>query len=297
MNRNSVSLRLTVLAAALCTPVIGLAGSLDDGTYQSKLVIDMTVMGDINPNNGVGTIETWSATLDPNSLTARDSSGRMLNAAFSIDPKTGAVGLSGSAIVDGKWAWDALPQVGGKPAFQIELSEVGGNVDPFMTFSFKATNNGATPLTFTFSQGLSIVPPVAPATQVRATLGYALQDGTGGLALTPVGATTSAFELSSNNGVSFVPAGAAVQLGGPATVGPGLSDSVGFGSTTFYAGPAGTFNYMRVVEQFTLTGGNDVALIVGRVEVQAIPEPGTWAMIVAGLAAVVGVARRRLAHP
>jgi PEP-CTERM motif len=297
MKRESVALQAALLTAMLAASGVASAGKLGTEEYSPKAVIDLSVTGDINPGRQ-GT-ETWSASLLAGSDTATDSSGRPLNASFSIDPATGDVALSGSAIVDGKWFWTAVPMVdvgGGelKPAFEIELSRVEGNVDPFLTYSFRAGNNGATPLTFTFAQGLSLIPTVSPDTEVRASLGYSLVDGTGGLTIAPMGGNPAVamFELSSNNGVTFVAAGPDVQLGDSKSAGAGGSAAYSFGGPTWYPGEAGTFNYMRGRTEFTLTGGRDVAVLTGRVEVIPIPEPSTYALLGLGIG-MVGFALRR----
>lgn len=300
MKRESVVLPAVVLSAMLVTMSAAHAGKFDSSGYAPKAIIDLSVSGDINP--GRPGDETWSASLFSGSDTATDSSGRPLNASFAIDPETGNVSLSGSAIIDGKWFWTSVPtvDVGGgevKPTFEIELSQVSGNVDPFMTYSFRAVNNGATPLTFTFSQGISLIPTVSPDTEVRASLGYSLTDGTGGLTLAPTGANpaVSMFELSSNNGVTFVEAGPDVQLGDSKTAGAGGSAAYSFGGPTWYPGEAGTFNYMRARTEFSLTGGRDVAVLTGRIEVTPVPEPSTYALIGLGLG-MVGFALNRPAR-
>ena len=60
------------------------------------------------------------------------------------------------------------------------------------------------------------------------------------------------------------------------------------GSTNYYFGFQGiTFDEIRV------TVGGDRQMLIDNVQIGAVPEPATYALLVAGLAAVAGVARRR----
>jgi hypothetical protein len=199
----------------------------------------------------------------------------------------------------GSWNWHSSQTViGGSTSTSspwmsaISLSNVSGHGDPDLSYAFSAVNNNLTSQTYTFAVGEAILPTVGTANNVYADVAGGLT-GKGGstAAISPFGTNTAIqqFQLSADMGNSFVNAGVDV---GPAASSVGTGTYGAFASNTI-AGPTGqTWNYMQLTSKFTLSA-NSRASLVGFASVTPVPEPESYAMLLAGLGLVGFMTRRR----
>ena len=128
---------------------------------------------------------------------------------------------------------------------------------------------------------------------------YVDLDGSSGAA----GLLSRSFSLSS--GVTYV---ASLQLAGNQRDAATESVSVNFGGTSasyslpqsagwtayslfFTPSSGGSFSI-----SFANTGGDNVGMLLDNVSVAAVPEPGTWALLAAGLGMIFASGRRRLSR-
>jgi hypothetical protein len=172
----------------------------------------------------------------------------------------------------------------------LNLKSLSGHGDPDLSYAISAVNNNTYTQTFTFSIGEEILPTVSGENIVHADIAGALTTKDGNVTISPFGANAAIqqFQLSADNGNSFVNAGV--------DVGPQASAS---GTTTYgtfaadASGPTGqTWNYMQITSKFTLTA-KDSASLVGYASITPVPEPETYAMLLAGLGLMGFTARRK----
>jgi len=179
----------------------------------------------------------------------------------------------------------------------------GGNVDPFMTYSYSVSNNTSGALAVSAYFTSAIIPAVnGQANTVSARASGILVDATGnGAALTYSPSTTSfqSFALSSlvnapQGDASFVNAG--VDVGAQASIAAGTPGSVAFINTVdsgVITGPLGVWNTMQMYTHFTLSGSGDIALVTGYGEINPVPEPSDLAFMLSGLVVTASMMARR----
>lgn len=214
-------------------------------------------------------------------------------------------------------AWDLTRDwtasiAGGLVTLTLKADGTDGNLDPFVNYSFQATNISGAPVTFQTSASAPILGGVAGPNQVRASIAYALTDPTGnGATLTPLpavgqdsnnGPETQIFRLSNSasptvpgvNNASWVNAGVDV---GQSYTKTGFPTGFYSDADGFIAGPVATgsttWNWLQTRTRFSLTGNGDSVGISGFAEIVPVPEPGEWAMMSVGLGLVGAVAARR----
>ncbi len=245
----------------------------------------------VNYTDAVGAARTWTGGANIDS------------SYFTLNQTTGAWDLTRD--------WTASIG-GGLVTLALKADGTDGNLDPFVNYSFQATNIGGAPVTFQTTTSAPILGGVAGPNQVRASIAYALTDPTGnGATLTPLpavaqdgnnGPETQILRLSNSasptlpgvNNASWVNAG--VDVGQSYTK---VGFPTGFYSDAdgFIAGPVASgstsWNWMQTRTRFTLTGSGDSVGISGFAEILPVPEPGEWAMMSVGLGLIGVVAARR----
>ncbi len=185
------------------------------------------------------------------------------------------------------WTWHST-----ETKSTISLKNVGGHGDPDLFYGFSANNRSSKTQTYTFVLGEEIAPTVNSANTVYADIGGALTGIGGGTAtIAPVGANSAIqkFQLSADLGYSFVDT--SVNVGPTATV----SGTALYGTFAAEAsGPTGqTWNYMQIVSAFTLTT-NSSASLVAYASITPVPEPDSYAMLLAGLGLMGALVRRNM---
>ena len=214
-----------------------------------------------------------------------------------LDPATGAV----TASKEG-WRWNSWEHKDGstdhaensanpwRSTFMID--SISSNVDPFMTYGFSAKNNTAFTQTYTFALGEAIMPTISGAYTIAADIAGSLTNGVAGsnVSITPVNGKVQTLRLSSDNGATFVNAG--VDVGDAATQGTARG-AYTYGTFSANAGGSGSFNYWEIETRFRLSAGSDVASLSGSAEILPVPEPESYAMLLAGLGLLGAIARRR----
>lgn len=209
---------------------------------------------------------------------------------WKVDATTGA----------GDWTWHTAETLSGTtPSVTdasnpwmaaLSLNKVGGHGDPDLSYAISAVNNNTYTQTYTFAVGEAILPTVGSANAVHADIAGGLTTRDGNVTISPFGTSTAIqqFQLSADNGGTFINAGVDV---GPQASATGTATYGIFNADA--TGPTGpTWNYMQLVSKFTLTG-KDSASLVGYASITPVPEPETYAMLLAGLGMMGFMVRRR----
>ncbi len=253
-------------------------------------------------------VQAWTGGAEIDWSSAAGIQSLDLSGALFVDSATGDIKLADGAQTH----FDSFTKTAsGTSTISIDLlaTELQSNVDPILSYGLSVVNNGAGLATFQRINTAPILPTLSGPVQVRAGVSGSVSDiGGGGVTITPaqqasVGQDTDGIqELQVFRLRQAVGSGAWTNAGVDVGAAQTFSGSTApftyvYGPTNlpFQAGPtAGTsWAQMQTVTRFTLTGGGDRATLVGFAEILPVPEPGEYAMMLAGLAVVAGVARRR----
>jgi hypothetical protein len=268
-----------------------------------------TAVINIVQSDAIGTVTTWSENVsgllvvdaNNNFTMATGTPGSFFqNGQFvsSVDPQSHPDYWQWKADTTlangGYWNWHSAQTVDGTASTPwqsvLNLKNVSGHGDPDLSYAFSASNNTTYTQTYSFSVGEAILPPEGSANVVYADIAGGLNTKDGNVTIAPFGTNTTIqqFRLSSDNGLTFINAGVDV---GPSLNATGTTTYGPFAATA--SGPTGsTWNYMEIVTKFTLTA-KDNASLVGFASITPVPEPGSYAMMLSGIALLAGMARRR----
>jgi hypothetical protein len=177
--------------------------------------------------------------------------------------------------------------VSGRNDFRIDNLILVTNPDPFVSYSFGLVNFTGSPIAFSFTFTTPVVGSYGKAT---ASYGGSLTDGGNG-SITAGSYSFDAFAtpVAADSGVDLVDFAPVSFSGG---VGTTVFTSAPSPKTATFATTA--FSTLGIDLDFTLSGGTDLISTSGRLEIAPIPEPGTFALLIAGLVGIAGIARRRL---
>jgi hypothetical protein len=126
--------------------------------------------------------------------------------------------------------------------------------------------------------------------------GSLLDSGSDGASFDNGGVSIQSVQFSADGGTTWIDA-LTGGLGSAVSVASGGNPPATFAETSgasyISSGLAGTFNTVRLVLNGNLSAADQLGL-VGRIDVQAVPEPGTWALMLAGLLVVGSIVRKRV---
>jgi len=197
---------------------------------------------------------------------------------------------------------------GGTEIFDLNLGAgLTFNADPQINFPFSVQNRMGSTQNYSFSFTLNLTPSLTQANLVKSSLTGTLRDGFGTAAsqngtegigtISPTIVQTSVLDGGSpvslgvnvGDAQSFVGA-----LGNTSTYFGRYSPGPGAGAYSPGPTPVTGFTQMTQTVAFSLTAG-DRATMVAFSEIVPVPEPSTYMLMVAGLAVLGTVARRRAA--
>lgn len=201
---------------------------------------------------------------------------------FAVDPKTGAFTVESQTFETQGATWT--------------LNSASGNIDPFVLFSFGATNTSLTSKTYSaaFSLPISLTGPVDASARVSYSLSAGSNPAASGATLFPTSGTGKVVDSQDIRISPFDNKDKGVDVGDPFSVLEGATgNSPVFTAANLLSLSGAPYDLMSVIVSFGLTG-DSAAGLSGEVVQTPIPEPGTWALMLAGLVGLVAVARRRL---
>lgn len=249
-------------------------------------------------------VQAWSGGAEIDWSAATGIQSLNLSSSLYVDSATGDIKL-----VDGAQThFDSFTATGnGTSLVSIDLlpTAIPSNVDPIISYGLSVVNNGAANATFQRINTAPILPTISGPTVVRAGIsGSAFDFGGNGVTVTPnpnqTQDTDGIAEMQIFRVRQTIGSGAWTNAG--VDVGAAQSFSGGGSAFTYtypavnlplQAGPTGSFAQMQTVTRFSLTGGGDRMTFTGFAEILPVPEPGEYAMLLAGLAVVASIARRR----
>lgn len=217
-------------------------------------------------------------------VNVRNASGDELSGAVDVTLVSGSAKVQQYTLAkphDAPNGW-AFTSVGGTPLPQT----FSYNADPFLDYAFGVTNNSAGTLSFTFS---FLAPYVGgPYLEFRNSHASTITSVSGATVATNLNPLIHWPTLDG------VPVAGSALGDGCAVAGNGSFTCDASGSTVVSPVLSAASGLFGVTLSWTLSPGDSYSLS-GRVELAEIPEPGTFALLFAGLAGLLGIARRRLA--
>lgn len=249
-------------------------------------------------------VQAWTGGAEIDWSSASGIQSLNLTSSLVVDPITGDIKLADGAQTH----FDSFTTMAnGTSIVSIDLlpTAIPSNVDPIISYGLQVVNNGAGVATFQRINTSPILPTISGPTVVRAGISGSAFDLAGnGVTVTPnpniAQDTDGIAEMQIFRARQTIGSGAWTNLG--VDVGGAQTFSGGGSAFTYtypavnlplQAGPTGTFAQMQTVTRFSLTGGGDRMTFTGFAEIIPVPEPGEYAMMLAGLAVVGSISRRR----
>lgn len=166
------------------------------------------------------------------------------------------------------------------------------DVDPFVNGVFSIQNNSSITQTYTFTVSLPISPAVTPGSSVGGSIGLTLTDANGnGVATVGSVGGGSVFMAANDGSTTLTLLGPGFSLSAPFAGGSATaSASAGLPGATIVS--IGANSTISITHTFTLTPGDSIGL-TSFYQVDALPEPGSLALLGAGAAACLLIGRRR----
>jgi hypothetical protein len=197
----------------------------------------------------------------------------------------------------GYWNWHSAETVGGSILAtttgsdpwrtSVNLNNTLGHKAQDIDYDYSARNNSAATQTYTFSVIEDIDPAMANPTTVFNQFTARFTNKSNNFLFNPTSGSGAQHFLLSANGTDWVDAG--VDVGGsysnPVNLNPTEAKS-GVGPT------GGPWKFMKLSTSFTLSGKDSAALVGYGSIASAVPEPESYAMLLAGLG-LLGFAARR----
>jgi hypothetical protein len=202
---------------------------------------------------------------------------------FSVDPKTGAFTVGSQTFQSQGATWT--------------LNSASGNVDPFVLFSFGATNTSLLPKTYSaaFSLPISLTGEVDASARVSYSLTAGSNPAAIGATLFPTSGTGKVVDSQDIRFSPFDSKDKGVDVGDVFSVAEGTTGSSPiFAATNSLVLTGSPYTLMSVIVAFGLTP-DSAAGLSGEVVQIPIPEPGTWALMLVGLVGLGAIARRAAA--
>lgn len=169
---------------------------------------------------------------------------------------------------------------------------LNGDADPVVNSNFTVLNTMATTQDFNVTVSVPVFPAITGASVTSGSVGLTVTDNNGnGATLSDRAVNTASIYRSIIDGSTHVTLfDEPYSLVAPAFGSNNASDDFGLPGVTYPGPPA--LSTIGIQTQFSLSG-RDSAGVTATFTLLPVPEPSTWALAGLGLAALVGVARRR----
>jgi hypothetical protein len=177
---------------------------------------------------------------------------------------------------------------------RIGVGSISGNADPVLGFNASAgTATNGHSFAFSFDLPISLSGPINANSSISYSLTSTTSAGAEIKPLLPGGKVLTAQEVDTSvGGLDSLPKGVDAGDRFFFTTGPTTLNSPVFTASNSFIGNT-QFDTMNALVSFTLSPNSNVGLS-GFVQQEAVPEPSTTALMLAGLGLVGWIARRRL---
>jgi fibronectin-binding autotransporter adhesin len=254
------------------------------GTNQNELALIETGTGTLNLN--AANTYIGGTTISAGTLLANNTSGSALGTTGAVSVTGtlgGGNGLSNSNAPSGTAGGSLAPLIGGASLQNYAASTVGV-IGAAVTINSAGTltpGNGGLVGTLSFSSGLTLSSGANLTYAFNGTANSYADVTAGGLTLTNSSAPIYSVDLLTESGGNFTPTGS------------GVYNLIGYNSVSGFN--ANSFNVTDQEVGYTYTFTNDTTddIIQLDVTAAAVPEPSTWAIVLAGLGCMAFTLHRR----
>ncbi len=270
-------IQMTAVSAAMVSASLVHAGTADCAFGECTWVVDVAEWN-VNTGQQLNTQTVMSGT-------------------YTSNPETGAIesimrDVNGTLVPVTGWATENGTTTSGD-AYEVNISNVFGNVDPILGFAFSANNNSSNFLTYSFAFGLplgGITAPINAESQLSGSLTTTTANG--GSVFPTLG--PNMLVATDINTTNFQVINKGVDTGTTVT-------NTGIDNTTFDFGTTnavinnGTWDLMSVVVAFGLSPNTAVGMsgLVIQEEITVVPLPAAVWFMSSGLLGLFGMSLRR----